>query len=109
MMADRVESTVAPQSLFLLNNEIVRREALHFARRLLSNNDNQDTQRLQQATRMALAREAHEKEVLEGLNFLQEYINHRQQNGVDAEQSRLDAWQSYCQLLFCQNEFLYIE
>ena len=69
VMADRVESTVAPQSLFLLNNKIVRREALHFARRLLSNSDNQDTQRLQQATRMALAREAHEKEVLEGLKI----------------------------------------
>ena len=26
-----------------------------------------------------------------------------------AEESRLAAWQSYCQLLFCLNEFLYLD
>ena len=109
VMADRVESTVAPQSLFLLNNKMVRREALHFAKRLLDNPSGNDIQRLNQAARMTLAKNASDEEIREGIEFLTEYTSHRQQNGVDAQQSKLEAWQSYCQLLFCQNEFLYLE
>ena len=58
---------------------------------------------------MTLAKNASDEEIREGIEFLTEYTSHRQQNGVDAQQSKLEAWQSYCQLLFCQNEFLYLE
>ena len=43
-------------------------------------------------------------EVADVTVFLQTYSAR-----VKAPDARLAAWQSYCQMLFCTNEFIYIE
>ena len=109
VMADRVESTVAPQALFMMNNEMVHHEARSFAARLLAIPDANDERRIRQANRMAFAREASQEEIREAIAYLSSYEKAKRKRGAGDEQSRLAAWQSYCQLLFCQNEFMYVD
>ena len=40
--------------------------------------------------------------------FLDEYSKRLRKAGRSEAESRLAAWQSYCQSLFCLNEFLYV-
>ena len=50
-----------------------------------------------------------ETEVHEALEYLAAHAEAKAQSGADRRQARLEAWQSYAQLLFCQNEFVYID
>lgn len=109
VMADRADSTVAPQSLFMMNNKIVREDAENFARRLLAMSNLDDEQRVRLASQMAFTRETAEDEVREAIEYLTWYTNTKEQQGMAPEPSQLAAWQSYCQLLFCQNEFIYVD
>lgn len=42
-------------------------------------------------------------------DFLAAYQKKSLALGVKVEDARLNAWQSFCQTLFCRNEFLYVE
>ena len=45
--------------------------------------------------------------VLSETKFLEEY--QKKDTARKPEESRLAAWQSFCQTLFCRNEFLYLD
>ena len=47
--------------------------------------------------------------ILDALDFLKEYAGHARTTGRPDTDVRLAAWQSYCQMLFCSNEFLYVD
>jgi hypothetical protein len=103
--AVRNDTTVPAQALFLLNNPFVRAQALRFARSLLADTKADDAGRVRSAHLRALGRPATDDEVREALAYLDSYAA-RAKPGGDA---RLAAWQSYCQVLFCSNEFLYVD
>ena len=92
------------QALYLLNNPFVRGQALHFARSLLKETAD-EAGRVRSAYRRALGRPPTGAEVSEAREYLDAYAR-RVKAGSDA---RLAAWQSYCQMLFCLNEFLYVD
>jgi hypothetical protein len=104
--ATRNETTVASQSLFLLNHPFVRGQARAFAERLLADLSRSDEQRIHDAHRWAFGRTASSDEITEARDLLSQYM----QSSVIAESDRrVAAWQSYCQTLLCANEFLYLE
>jgi hypothetical protein len=104
--AVRNETTVPAQTLFLLNNPFVRAQALHFARALGA--EKKDADRVRAAYRRSLGRLPSEEEVEEALEFLADYTAEarRRKRGGDV---RLAGWQSFCQVLLCSNEFLYVD
>ncbi len=108
--AQRNETTVASQSLFLLNSPFVRDQSRAFAERLLSSDKSQtDSQRIEQAHRLAFGRTASADEQAQASDFLAAYLNSPSVQGRPEPERQLSAWQSYCQSLLCANEFLYVE
>lgn len=109
----RVQSTVALQSLALLNSEFVRLRSKAFARRLLGDEvgggqdlSNEATEsRLALSIRSAYGREPSSRELELGREFL------RRQMAIypESPERRLNAWTDYCQMILASNEFLYVE
>jgi mono/diheme cytochrome c family protein len=107
--AVRNDTTVASQALFLLNHPFVREQSLHFARLLLTDPKATDADRIALAHRLALAREPLASEAAEVARFLDAYQTRARAKGRTPDEARLGAWQSFCQTLFCRNEFLYVD
>jgi len=104
----RNETTVPAQTAFLLNNPFVHKLARHFAQGLREVRAT-DAERIRVAYRRSLGRLPSEQELAETEDFLKRYSSHRQASGHSAASARESAWQSFCHLLFCLNEFVYIE
>jgi hypothetical protein len=107
--AARNDTTVPSQALFLLNHPFVREQSAHLAQRLLADPHATDAQRLTWAYRLALGRMPQASEVNEVAGFLAGYQQRMRARGQKHDEARLAAWQSFCQTLFCRNEFLYID
>jgi cytochrome c553 len=106
--AVRNDTTVPAQALFLLNNPFVREQAASFSRLVLAQGG-EDRERVRLAHVRALGRSLRGEELAEALEFVREYTNRARSLGRPEAEARLGAWQSYCQMLLCCNEFLYIE
>jgi uncharacterized protein DUF1553 len=98
-VGDRPATTIAPQALHLMNNPQVRGCAHGFAKKVLGDGTIGDADAIKLAYRMALCREATSEEVAEALPFI---------NGKSGD-ARETAIADFCQILFCLNEFLYLE
>jgi len=107
--AVRNETTVASQSLFLLNSPFVREQGRFFAERLLARGTLTDDQRIAQAHAEAFGRAPTPREMTDARDFLTDYLNAPAAQSRPEPERRLSAWQSYCQALMCSNEFLYVE
>jgi len=106
-IAARPRTTVAPQSLLLMNNPHVRSYARSFAERVLSHSEGSVGEGVRHAYLLALCRPPTDKELSDGVAFVE------QQRRSYAERKLPDAvelaMQDYCQVLFCLNEFLYVD
>ena len=107
--AVRNDTTVASQSLFLLNNSFVREQARAFAEGLLADTGLTDDQRIAQAHLISLGRHATSEELADARDFIADYLTAQPSQARPEADRRLSAWQSYCQSLLCSNEFLYVE
>ena len=105
----RNDTTVPSQSLFLLNSPFLREQSRHLAQRLLSDDKATDEQRLQRANDLAFGRPLTANELAQARAFLDAYMSAQAAQARPEADRKLFAWQSYCQALFCQNEFLYVE
>jgi cytochrome c553 len=105
--ANRNDTTVPSQALFMLNNPFVREQALHLAKSLLADAKASDETRVKNAYERVLGRPATAEELGEAVSFLKDSgARARSAGHADAA---LVAWQAYCQMLFCTNEFLYVD
>jgi len=107
--AVRNDTTVPAQSLFMLNNPFVRERALDFARLLLADGKLDESGRIALAYARALGRPPEAEDLAEALAYLRDYAARAAAPGKNEDAVNLDAWQSYCQLLFCTNEFMYVD
>lgn len=107
--AVRNDTTVPSQSLFMLNSPFVRDQAKLFAQRMLVNEQYTVDQRIDEAHRMAVGRRASTDEIQQGREFLAGYMANKLIEPKPESERMLLAWQSYCQTLFCTNEFFYVE
>jgi hypothetical protein len=110
----RITSTVAPQSLFLMNNEFVVAQAGALADRTLAETDaatetagnlpsdaeSRERARIEQLYELLYARPVTDREVA---------IGHQLLAARRAVSDERGAWLAYCQVLLCANEFIYID
>ena len=99
----RTVSTVAPQSLYLLNNPFVLDQTRAFAQRLakeVPEGANSDSSRIRRAYLLLYARPASIEEIRIGQAFLRRTRTITKNNGE---------WEQYCHILLCANEFVYVD
>ncbi len=99
----RTVSTVAPQSLYLLNNPFVLDQTRALAQRLateIPDGPNSAIARIQRAYLLLYGRPAGEDETRIAQSFLQR---------ARATAKDSAAWEQYCQILLCANEFVYVD
>jgi hypothetical protein len=95
IIGERATTTVPAQSLYLMNNPFVVRQAEALADKLLAW-DSDDTSRLKRAYQLCYSRSATEKDLEPAQKFLADY---------GKKQSRRTTWAALCQALFASAEF----
>ena len=93
-VAQREESTVPAQSLFLMNSPWVIEQSRHAARRLLSETSLDDAGRVTRIYQRAFARPPTPEELDRSLRYL-----------AADEELREERWTSFCQVVFTSGEF----
>ena len=93
-VAQREESTVPAQSLFLMNSPWVIEQSRHAAKRLLSETSLDDAGRVTLIYQRAFARPPTSEEVGRSLRYL-----------AGDEELREERWASFCQVVFASGEF----
>lgn len=110
----RASSTVAPQSLLLMNSKLVVAQAEDFARRVRATAGEDVKAQLALACKLALAREPSERELTAAVAFL---VTQAEQFAAkppaDPKALKLDptfsAMANFCQALLSSNGFLYVD
>jgi hypothetical protein len=107
----RVNSSVAPQALALLNDPFVRLRAKELARRVASEAGGDVDTRIRLAFLLTLARHPDAEELAEARSFvLKQHELRRQRDNKPAPASvERDAWADLCQTLLGLNEFIYVD
>ena len=108
-------STVAPQSLMLMNSEFVLDQSLRFAQRLAKDAGDDRARQVAGAWQLAFNRAPTDSELTEALSFLSRQVDHlnRVVEKQDEKKSKpapaLQALANLCQALLGANEFLYVD
>jgi hypothetical protein len=95
----RAVSTIAPQSLFFLNDKFVHEQAANLAKRLTSESPDDDRLCIQRAYLVLFGREPDAEEAALGLELIAQA---RKRNPETV-------WNEYAHVLLCTNEFCYVE
>jgi len=116
----RTVSTVAPQALFLLNSAFVMNQSKALAKRILAT-PAVDQTRIVNLYDILYSRAPSTAEMLIGESFLRTSRSHAAGSTIpvrlaasslpsgSAESMEESAWQQYCQILLCANEFMYVD
>ncbi|MEE3371920.1 MAG: PSD1 and planctomycete cytochrome C domain-containing protein [Planctomycetota bacterium] len=104
-VGQRNQSTVAPQALAMLNSPFVRELAGHFAKRIRPDAKTSLEAVVDAAYRIALSRAPAPEEREAMRVFIENQITTRD----GQEQAAQLAVRDFCQLLFCCNEFIYVD
>lgn len=116
-VGSRPSTTIAPQALLFMNNSNVREYASNFSKTIFKSDewDSKSSQtvdaHLKQVVRsgfeMALARNPSPMELKNNIEFIQNqfesYAKEKQNNALEM------AVTDFCQVLFCLNEFIYVD
>lgn len=107
----RINTTVAPQALALLNDSFLRDRAADFARRLLKECGSKPDDWIVRGYQLALSRPPNDSERSASRQFIDDQLKHREarDKSVAREEIQLLALTDYCQTLFSLNEFIYID
>jgi hypothetical protein len=97
----RIDSTVAPQALFLMNHPFTMAQTKALVERLGKEAPADDAGRVQWLYELLYGRPAAKEEIKIGLKALV-------QARAGAKDKEL-AWEEYCQVLLCANEFIYVD
>jgi hypothetical protein len=93
-------STVAPQSLFLLNDPFVLTQAQTVAARVMQVSSDDPEARIRFLYQLLYGRDPIASEIEVANQFLQSSAD---------DAAHKSAWQQYCQILLCANEFIYVD
>jgi hypothetical protein len=106
-LEQRVTTTIAPQSLLLMNNAQVRTCAESFAKRVSPKDDLSPEYVVRAAYARALSRQPKERELADSVAFLKEQAESYKASGKDDPQQL--ALIDFCQALLGLNEFIYVD
>ncbi|QDU09937.1 DUF1553 domain-containing protein [Gimesia aquarii] len=104
LVGNRPVTTVPAQALFMMNSPFVVEQAQATAQRLLEDAKQNDQERISQLYLTCLGREAEAAEQTEALQYIESLAN----SNSDPSAARLQAWASYCQILFASTEFRFL-
>ncbi len=110
----RPSSTVAPQSLLMMNSSFVLRQSERFAERVVREAGADRNEQVRRAWRLAFAADPSEADVADAQAFLTELQTHfEQQPKNDNDKTVLPAPEQalavFCQSLLSSNRFLYVD
>ncbi len=106
---DRATTTVAPQTLFAMNSELVTEQSLRLAERLLHANHPDDAARVQAAFQIALGRDPLPEELSEALTYLATCENESAAPETPDAPPINQVWQSLVRAILATNEFIYVD
>ncbi len=106
-IGERATTTIAPQALLMLNNNLVRKCAANFASRVCPDAATQSDAVVREGYRIALGRAPDETELTNSTAF----IDAQTASYVEAgnENPKAAAIQDFCQVLMSLNEFIYVD
>jgi len=105
----RVNTTVAPQALALLNDPFVRLRSTEFMQRLRREAGEDTESQLRLAFQLGLARQPSDLELLDAQQFLAHQTDARRERVDDEADAKNLALNDFCQMLFSFNEFIYVD
>jgi cytochrome c553 len=104
----RIPTTVAPQALFMLNDQVVLKCSTAMARRLLDRTDLGEADRARHAYALAYGRPPTQKEVARAIEYVRRFTMVLESQGVTPAERPLQAWQGLCQAIIAASEFVYL-
>jgi hypothetical protein len=107
IVGQRDVTTVAPQALFMMNNQFILMQSTLMARRVLGTQGLNPDGRIELAYRLALGRLASEREKSQIKDYLASYQKSLESAGPKVNR-QLASWTSFCQTLFASGEFRYL-
>ena len=112
----RAQTTVAPQSLLLMNDSFVLENASRLADKLQREFPNDRRKQIERAWPLLYSKPASESDITKSLTFLEEQTKALTQYHHDTQHPKgvvpnptQEAMASLCQILYSSNKFLYIE
>ena len=113
----RHSSTVAPQSLLMMNSEFVLEQSIIFAKRVTKEAGNDLKNQVTRAWELAFCQTPHDQQINQALVFINQQRKHlaaspQAKKVADSDKSKtpeLLALASFCQTLFSSNRFLYVD
>lgn len=107
----RINTTVAPQALALLNDPFVRLRAEEFAQRLSREAGSETSVQIRLGFQLGLARQPNDDELSVAQTFLIEQASARRSRDAKLtdEAASAAALTDFCQMLFSFNEFIYVD
>lgn len=99
----RSQTNVAPQALYMMNSELLAKQAGSFARQLLDDSSLDDAGRIRRAYYRTQSRPPQEAEVQAALRYIRHFPG-----GPGGQTAPLLAWTSFCRTLVASNDFLYV-
>jgi mono/diheme cytochrome c family protein len=104
----RIPTTVAPQALFMLNDQVVLESSRAMAKRLLDAPAGDQGSRVRRAYLLAYGRPPSENEVTRAILYLERFATVLESQGVETGQLPIQAWQALCQSIMAASEFVYL-
>jgi Protein of unknown function (DUF1549)/Protein of unknown function (DUF1553)/Planctomycete cytochrome C len=104
----RIPTTVAPQALFMLNDQVVLKGSAAMAGRLLARPGLDDAGRIREAYLTAFGRPPTVREIARARDYLRRFAAILESQGVASQSRNLRAWQALCQALIAASEFIYL-
>jgi hypothetical protein len=103
----RVVSTVAPQALFLLNHPFALEQTKQLIKRVVQEAPADDSGKIERLYSLLYGRPPSTEEANIGFSFLAQA---RSAPNVPGNGTKTNiAWEEYCQVLLCANEFIYVD
>ena len=106
--ANRRESTVALQALYMMNSPFMKETAKAFQQRLYEYSSEPE-QRIQHAYQVTVSREPSADELTESLTFVNDYQKELIDQGKQQPEAEQLAWTGFSRVLLSNSEFLYID
>ncbi|MDB6121668.1 MAG: Protein of unknown function (DUF1553)/Protein of unknown function (DUF1549)/Planctomycete [Pedosphaera sp.] len=103
----RIDSTVAPQSLFLLNHPFALAQTKALVERLTGEAPKDERGKIDWLYRQLYGRKPTSQEIKIGEKALAQ--GRVAAKDIKADDASGAAWEEYCQVLLCANEFIYID
>lgn len=104
----RATTVVSSQTLFMLNNPFVEKQARELATRLISQSASIED-RLQKVYELAFCRSITSEEIAKVKSSLQEWDRKLEAREKDGKKRELEVWTFFCKTLFATNEFIYLD